>query len=291
MNYFCSQKPLSCEGEGIYLIGIGFDGTVCFRDGARHGPAAIRRVSDSLEDYSPYLHKSLQDISGFYDLGDIEIPDGKGSRDGGAVVMAGMEQHYHEKLTGLSLDRSRVLTLGGEHSVSLVPLKYYLEHYPDLVILHLDAHADLRDGYKGFHYSHASVIYRMLEHFKQGHELIQYGIRSGTVEEYCLMKERGTLISCREEFLQKISSLCPSRPIYLTFDLDYFDPSIFPGTGTPEPGGEDFHSFLKLIKILNKKNFVGADVVELSPGLDPSDMSSIVAAKVVREIVLALDCD
>ena len=185
-------------------------------------------------------------------------------------------------------DGIKLLTLGGEHSISYAPIKKYLEDYSDLMLIHLDAHADLRDGYEGFHYSHASIIRRALDHFGDEHSLVQYGIRSGTKEEYAWMGEKGTLQRSREDFYSIIRSIPNDRPLYLTLDLDYFDPSFFPGTGTPEPGGEDFHSFIKLMKILRDKNFVGADVVELAPELDSSGNSSVFAAKVVRELSLLL---
>ena len=152
----------------------------------------------------------------------------------------------------------------------------------------MDAHADLRDGYEGFHYSHASIIRRALDHFGKDHGLVQYGIRSGTKNEYKWMREKGTLQTSKEDFFSVMRSIPKERPLYLTLDLDYFDPSYFPGTGTPEPGGEDFHSFIKLMKILRGKNIVGADVVELAPELDSSGNSSVFAAKVVREIGLLL---
>jgi len=178
--------------------------------------------------------------------------------------------------------------LGGEHSISYAPIVKHLQQYSDLVLLHLDAHADLRDGYLDFHYSHASIIRRALDHFGDQHQLIQYGIRSGTKEEYQWMRDNKTIRNSREEFLESVRNLPNDRPIYLTFDLDYFDPSYFPGTGTPEPGGEDFHSFVSLCKILKEKRFVGCDVVELSPEIDSTGNSNVFAAKVVRELILSM---
>ena len=124
--------------------------------------------------------------------------------------------------------------MGGEHSVSYFPIINYLEQHSDLLLIHLDAHADLRDGYQGFYYSHASIIRRVMDHFGPGHGLIQYGIRSGTKEEYQWMKNSGTLMRSREEFLHKIDTVHEERPIYLTLDLDFFDPAFLPGTGTPK---------------------------------------------------------
>ena len=158
-----------------------------------------------------------------------------------------------------------------------------------MVLLHLDAHADLRDGYLGHHHSHASIMRRSLDHFEDGHELIQYGIRSGTREEYAWMRENKTLRTSLDQFILDVEKIDDKRPIYMTLDLDYFDPSYMPGTGTPEPGGETFHSFIKLIKVLDKKNFVGCDVVELSPELDSSGNSDVFATKVLRELLLILD--
>ena len=179
LSYFCSRQVPSPQGEGIYLIGIEFDGTACFRKGAQHGPKAIREVSRGIEDYSPHLDKSLLQLSDFYDLGDI----GPGERTGDRAITAICDA-YRQKFSGLQLGPSKLVTLGGEHSISLAPLAMYLGHYEDLVVIHLDAHADLRDGYQGHHYSHASVIRRIWDYFAKGHKLLQYGIRSGTREEY-----------------------------------------------------------------------------------------------------------
>ena len=266
--YFCSSPADNIAAPGTYLVGVEFDGTACFRKGARFGPSAIRKASPHLESYSPYLDRDLEDAI-FYDLGNAD-------RENCPRVLGPLKEGVH------------VLTLGGDHSISYAPLVRYLETYPDLVVLHLDAHADLRDEYLGDRHSHACIIARAWEHFGSGHQLIQYGIRSGTRKEYQWMRERQTLRTSLEQFLESIESIEEAHPIYLTLDLDYFDPGIFPGTGTPEAGGEDFSSFVRLIKILKRKLFVGADVVELAPDIDPTGNSSVFAAKVVREIILAL---
>jgi agmatinase len=277
-------------GQGFYsqsshLIGFGFDGTACFRKGTKEGPDAIRAVSDGIESYSPYLDADLTDIH-FYDCGNLCL----GASDNVDEQWASASNDLTQMLDNLELEKEQIklITLGGEHSISYAPIKAYLKQYPDLVLIHLDAHADLRDGYEGHHYSHASIIYRVQEHFGPQHQLIQYGIRSGTKEEYQWMSNSGTLCRSLIEFLTKIDHLDNQTPIYLTLDLDYFDPSFFPGTGTPEPGGEDFHSFIKLVKKLKHKNFVGCDVVELSPRIDPTGNSDVFAAKVVRELLLSM---
>ena len=285
-TYMEIQKLKKPQGRGVYLIGFGFDGTACFRKGTRKGPQAIRDNSFGIEAYSPYLDLDLEEYDHFYDLGDLPILETENQEEIWSHASDGFYKLFSNK--NLEEENIRVVTLGGEHSISYAPIKTYLEQYKDLVLIHLDAHADLRDGYEGYHYSHASIIRRALDHFTNKHQLIQYGIRSGTKEEYDWMKEHKTLCTSLDEFIQRVKEIPSNRPVYLTLDLDYFDPSFFPGTGTPEPGGETFHSFVKLMKLLREKNFVGADITELSPEIDSSGNSSVFACKVVREVMLVL---
>ncbi len=291
-RYEGAQDTYGIYGNTTHLIGFGFDGTACFRKGTYAGPDALRAVSDGIESYSPYLDADLEEIN-FVDLGNLSIDINHVCDDQHQLIEQQWQQATDDYLTLFSdLDLAetgvKTLVLGGEHSISYAPIKTYLAQYPDLVVIHLDAHADLRDGYLGFHYSHASIICRILDHFGDGHQLIQYGIRSGTQEEYQWMQQHKTLCDSRAGFLSAIADIDSDRPIYLTLDLDYFDPSFFPGTGTPEPGGEDFHSFISLCKLLKEKNFVGCDVVELSPEIDPTGNSDVFATKVVRELLICL---
>lgn len=275
------------RAKTTHIIGFEFDGTACFRKGTAEGPNAIRQVSEGIESYSPYLDRETTELTEIVDLGNL--PVGRGEDQDKNWQQA--TDAFFAITEGIALKENdvRFLTLGGEHSISYAPIATYLKNYPDLVLLHLDAHADLRDGYLGHHYSHASIIRRSLDHFGPGHQLIQYGIRSGTKEEYEWMREHGTCKTSLEEFLEAVRAICEDRPIYLTLDLDYFDPAYVPGTGTPEAGGETFHSFIKLVKILAQKNFVGCDVTELSPRLDASGNSDVFATKVVRELLIILD--
>ena len=254
------------HSNSVHLLGFGYDGTACFRKGTRRGPEGIREVVWGIEGFSPYLNLDLEDFDNLYDLGDLEVGESNDEEKNWRQAT----DEYLSLISTESLKEQGVKTLllGGEHSVSYAPIRRYLDAFENLTLIHLDAHADLRDGYEGYHYSHASVIRRSLDHFGPDHQLIQYGIRSGTKDEYALMKEKKSLCISRKELLDRVDLLDPKRPIYLTLDLDYFDPCFVPGTGTPEPGGEDFHSFISLIKKLREKNLVGADVVELSPDLD-----------------------
>ena len=284
--YYQSKFAESLGSGGVYLLGFGFDGTACFRKGTKDGPDALRNVSDGIESYSPYLDRDLSDTP-LFDLGNLPIGQSDDIEQNWWKAVNSFRDLVHD--VNLIEKNIKLLTIGGEHSISYAPMIEMLQTYDDLIILHLDAHADLRDGYEGYHYSHASIMRRILDHMDQDHDLIQYGIRSGTKEEYNWMKDNGTLCASRTEFLARVESIPANRPVYLTLDLDYFDPSFLPGTGTPEPGGEDFHSFISLVKLLLKKNLVGADVVELSPEIDSTGNSSVFAAKVVRELILALE--
>ncbi len=263
----------------VHLIGFPFDGTTSYRAGSRQGPDALREASINLESYSPYLNLDMEALE-FGDLGNI--PHYPSS-------LLRMLEHWNNLTANLTAqDKVKFISLGGEHSVSNAPLLHYLRLYPDLVIVHLDAHADLRDDYLGEKLSHASVIKRALDNFSKDNLLLQYGIRSGTKDEFSLMHNKGTLINSLEDLLDNLNSLNDSRPVYLTLDLDFFDPSVCPGTGTPEAGGEDFISFVEILSVLKNKNLVGADVVELAPCWDTSGRSNCLAAKVTRELILAL---
>jgi len=278
-----AQLGYGFYSRSCHLVGFGFDGTACFRKGTKDGPNAIRRVSGGIESYSPYLDADLNDLT-FYDCGNLSLGESENVDEQWAYA----SEAFSRMLDSADLARNeiKVLTLGGEHSISYASIAAYLKQYPDLVLLHLDAHADLRDGYEGHHYSHASIIYRVQELFGAQHQLIQYGIRSGTKDEYSWMDKNNTRCHSLKAFLNKVDKIGSQTPIYLTLDLDYFDPAYFPGTGTPEPGGEDFHSFVSLAKQLKNKNFVGCDVVELAPNIDPTGNSDVFAAKIVRELLL-----
>ncbi len=265
----------------LNLIGVGFDGTACARKGAAAGPAAIRQVSEDIETYSPYLDRDVTELSPFYDLGDLAV-----SKTGDAHADWQSLTAAFAPLTAAADQSTRFLALGGEHSISCLFIERCLALFPDLLLLHLDAHADLRDGYQGYHYSHAAAIRRCLDHFGPGHNLAQFGIRSGTREEFHWMREQRTLHDELPGFINYLSQIPRQRPVYLTLDLDYFDPAFLPGTGTPEAGGGDFHSFIEIVKALQGKKLVGSDVVELAPALDPTGNSEVFAAKVVRELIL-----
>lgn len=266
--------------DSTHIVGFCFDGTTSFRPGARFGPDALRDASFGLETYSPYLQRDIEDYN-IIDCGNLPIYPSSWIKT---------NNYFYENTKELDLkkDKVKILTLGGEHSISYGPIRLALDNYDDMVLIHLDAHTDLRDGYLGEKYSHASIIKRVWDHMDDRNELMQYGIRSGQKEEFDFMHKHKTVSLNLNDFINKVESVDSKRPIYLTLDLDYFDPAYLPGTGTPEAGGEDFHSFVRLMKVLKEKNFIGADVVELAPHIDSSGNSNAFASKVVREVLLAL---
>ncbi|NKB75339.1 MAG: agmatinase [Synechococcus sp. s2_metabat2_7] len=263
------------EGCRVALFGVPYDGTTSFRPGTRFGPAAIREVSTGLETYCPQLDRDLEDIA-YADIGAVEIPYG----DPEPVVNA--VRHATSTVLAAGL---KPLMLGGEHSISSGAVAAVAEQHPDLVLVQLDAHADLRHEWLGARHSHACAMRRCLE-VLPSQQLMQIAIRSGTCDEFKELRRSGRLISI-QAIPERMKAL-RGRPIYLTVDLDWFDPAVMPGTGTPEPGGFVWNDFAAVINELNHHRLIGADVVELAPQLDPSGISSVLAAKVTRSLLLLL---
>ena len=170
------------KNDSIHIIGFPFDGTACFRKGAMLAPDEIRNVSSGIESFSPYLNKDLINYQNILDLGNLPVRNELGPEESWFFAVDSFNKAIQDK--NLKQSNIKLLTLGGEHSVSYAPIVKYLKDYNDLLIIHLDAHADLRDGYQNFKFSHASIIRRVLEHFSEGQHLAQYGIRSGTAEEF-----------------------------------------------------------------------------------------------------------
>ena len=267
------------EEANIVLFGAPFDSTTSFRPGARFGSAAMRHESFGLETYSPYQDKDLTDCS-IFDGGDLELCFGSAE-----LALQDIEDRAEEILSAGKLP----LLIGGEHLVTLGSFRAVHKRWPGVHIIHFDAHADLRDDYLGAKLSHACVIRRCHELVGDG-RIHQFGIRSGDREEFRFAKAHTDLhpfdFAGLEELTQTLAQ--SGTPVYFTIDLDCLDPSIFPGTGTPEAGGVTFPQLLEAIRLVAKTNVVGADVNELAPMLDQSGVSTATACKVLRELLLAL---
>lgn len=287
--YLAAARAVEFQQGGAVLFGAGYDGTTSFRPGTRFGPDAIRRVSDGLETYSPAQHADLEDAP-ILDAGNLDLPFGAPEPAVEKVGRAVSEILSHG---------ARPLMLGGEHSLTAGAVRGALEHHPDLVVIQLDAHADLRDDYLGEKLSHACAMRRCLDLLDEQDEqdksatprLLQVGVRSGTRAEFEELRHSGRYTLPEGVVLAERIAEFGQRPVYLTVDLDIFDPAYFPGTGTPEPGGINWHEFEQMLAALGRLNLIGCDVMELAPGLDPTDVSSVLAAKVVRELLLAMRRD
>ncbi|HPJ02659.1 MAG TPA: agmatinase [Candidatus Limiplasma sp.] len=259
------------------LLGVPFDGTASFRPGSRFAPNAIRQDSYGLETYSPYADRDLADCS-ICDIGDLELPFGNADK-----VLEMTEETVAEILSA----GKRPLMLGGEHLVTLGAIRAMQKRYPDLHVVHLDAHTDLRDEFMGEPMSHATVIRRVWNLLGDG-RIHQFGIRSGEKDEFTFADAHTDMHRFSLSGFAETLSALKGKPVYFTLDLDILDPAWFPGTGTPEPGGVSFTDLLSAVLKLHKVELVGCDVVELAPHYDPSGASTAVACKLVREILLQM---
>jgi agmatinase len=273
---------IACDNEyaesDIVLFGIPFDGTTSNRPGTRFAMQAIRPDSFGLETYSPYLNKDLEDYA-IFDGGDLELSLGNTQ-----IVMDEILDYTRSIVS----DNKKFLMVGGEHLVSFPTIQAAYEKYPNLHVIHFDAHTDLRDEYMGQKLSHAAVLRRCHEFLGDG-RIFQFGIRSGTKEEFDWAKDHLYMEQFSITTVKDIVEQLKDVPVYITIDLDVLDPSIMPGTGTPEPGGITYREFLEAIGHFQKLNqIVAADIVELSPAYDPSGASTAVASKTIREMLLTL---
>lgn len=274
---------IACDADypdaAAVLYGAPYDGTTSFRPGTRFGPHAVRAESYGLETYSPYQDADLTDYSVF-DSGDLELPYGSVER---ALAM------IEERAQTILADGKLPFLIGGEHLVTLGAVRAVARRYPELAIVHFDAHADLRDEYLGDALSHAAVIRRCHDIVGDG-RIFQFGIRSGDRSEFQWSAAGHTVMRKFDfEGLAETLDSLAGRPVYFTVDLDVLDPSVFPGTGTPEAGGVTFDALRRAAETVCRTcRVVGCDVCELSPGYDASGVSTAVAGKIIREMLIAL---
>lgn len=275
---------IGCDSEyseaDIVLFGAPFDSTTSFRPGARFGSAAIRHESFGIETYSPYQDKDLLDKKVF-DCGDLELSFGLPE-----AALGDIEEQSRKILN----DGKLPILIGGEHLVTLGSVRAVFEKYPDLQIVHFDAHCDLRDDYLGAKLSHACVLRRCHELVGDG-KIHQFCIRSGDREEFLFAKDHTDMHKFNFNGLAEVCEELRKNntPVYFTIDLDCMDPSLFCGTGTPEAGGVTFTELLNAILTVSKTNIVGADINELAPMLDQSGASTAVACKILRELILSIN--
>ena len=263
---------IACDCEydeaNIVLFGAPFDSTTSFRPGTRFASKAIRSESFGIETYSPYQEKDLEDVK-IFDSGDLEL------RFGNPVSAL---QDIEERTAQILEDGKLPVMIGGEHLVTLGAVRAVAKKYPDLHVIHFDAHADLREDYLGEPLSHASVLHRVWE-IVGDHKIYQF----------LWAKDHVTTQKFNFDGLKEVVKKLEGKPVYFTLDLDVLDPSIFPGTGTPEAGGVSFMELLHAVMELKGLQIVGCDVNELSPVYDQSGVSTAVACKIIRELLLVLN--
>jgi agmatinase len=263
----------------IVLLGVPMDFTVSYRPGTRMGPQQVRAVSAGLEEYSVYLDKELSEVS-FTDWGDVVLPFG----------------NVAESLERIKLVADRILDdgkkpfiIGGEHLISYPVIQAVHRRYPDLMIVHFDAHADLRKDYMGETNSHATVMHKTAK-LLGSKRIVQVGIRSGIKEEFDFACKNTYLFRDRvEEAMPQVQEIVSDRPVYISLDIDVVDPAFAPGTGTPEPGGCTAREIVSAIHSLRNCRIVGFDLVEVSPVYDPSGRTALLGAKLIREAILCFD--
>lgn len=261
----------------IVIFGAPFDSTTSYRPGTRFASSAMRNESFGIETYSAYQDLDLLDTK-IFDAGDLELPFGNPEN-----ALAEIRD-----LTKTILDNGKLpLMIGGEHLVTLGAVEAVFEKYPDLYIVHFDAHADLRDDYLGNKLSHATVMRRCYD-LVGDDKIFQFGIRSGDRDEFQFAKNHTKMTRFNTNDIENTLKSLSVKPIYFTIDLDVLDPSIFPGTGTPEAGGISFLELLNGIDVVSKLNIVGCDINELSPIYDQTGASTALACKILRELLLKL---
>lgn len=258
----------------ILIHGVPFDGSVSYRSGAACGPIEVRRASDSIESYSPRTGRDLVDID-LADAGDLDIGEGNASALMDRIAAA---------TEGLARRGRLVVTFGGDHSVSIGTARGLRLAHGDLAHLVYDAHMDMRAAYDGTEYSHACTS----RHLAQSGPTWLLGVRSGSRDEYGDADRLLAGWSGGVDLSEGARRALQGRPVFVSVDLDVLDPSILPGTGTPEPAGTSYRDLRESLLGLAGLNVVGIDFLELAPPLDPSGLSQVVAAELAREAMLGL---
>lgn len=275
---FILSKPSYEESDAV-IYGMPMDWTVSFRPGSRFGPGRIREASLGLEEYSPYIDRHLEEVN-YFDAGDIPLPFGNAAKS---------LEFIETYVDGLLEDGKFPLGLGGEHLVSWAVFRAMFKKYPDMAIIHIDAHADLREQYEGEPLSHSTPIRKACELIGP-ENVYSFGIRSGMREEFQFAKEAGMYLAKFDvvEPLKEVLPTLAGRHVYVTIDIDVLDPAHAPGTGTAEAGGITSKELLEAITMISNSelHIIGADLVEIAPAYDPTEQTQITASKFVREMLL-----
>jgi len=275
--YTFVDATVSLEGARAGIIGLPWDGTASYRKGTAAGPDALREASQSIETYDPVLDVDIHECGPYTDFGNISpnVSDPKEVID-----------HIRASLAKIP-EALPLAGIGGEHSVSFPLVERALQNHPDLFFMVFDAHADLRDEYEGTPFSHACVSRRVLDMIGPD-RIAMFGVRSGIKEEFELMRNRRMIYPTTAKGMKAALKKAGKRPLYISVDVDGFDPSLLPGTGTVEPGGFSWADWEAMTTPILGHKIAGVDVVELAPGFDPTGRSTVIAARVLRTLLALL---
>ncbi len=267
----------SLPGARIVLFGIPFEGSVNLRRGADHGPRDLRIASDSIETYSPVLDRDLEDLT-IADLGDCELGPGSPREQ---------LDRARREIAGFWKPGLLPVMLGGDHTATLAVIEALGPLIPDLRILQLDAHPDLREEFLGERYNYASAMARVMD-VVAPERVYQVGMRAGAREEY-ERKAPHLYPAHAVHPVEAVRGLVPEltrHPLYVTIDVDVLDPSEAPGTGAPEPCGLRADELIEIIRLLEPCRIVGTDLTEVAQAFDPSGRTAITASWILREAIL-----
>jgi agmatinase len=284
---FLSQKIYFADStfdEAAFVLwGLPWDSTTSFRPGSRFAPQALREAFEAVESYSPYCQKDLQDFK-IYDAGNLELPFGDTK-----TTLDLIRLQAGKFLAG----KKKLISIGGEHLLSYPLIESYHKIYAGkLHVLHLDAHTDLREEYQGTQFSHATTM-QLVEKSIGSENISYFFTRSASQKEWQSFKNAAhthcLLYPYGSEKISNIDiSYLKGKKLYLSIDIDVFDPSIMPGTGVVDAGGIFFPDFLQFLDKLNGYEIVGFDLMELAPEVDSTHASAVVAAKILRETILRM---
>ncbi len=289
------RQPYSQEvaGADVAILGVPFDASVSYRSGTRFGPRAIREQSLLLWGYNNAQQVAPFQSLKIVDFGDVDVVP---------VDIIATHQAIESTAHDILAVGCRLLTLGGEHSVSLPLLRAHAAKYGPLAVVHFDAHSDTWDEeYPGYKYSHGTPFRRAVEEgLIDTARYVQIGIRgpTGSANDYAdALRCCARLITFDEaaargvqDVLAEVRQLIGDKPLYVTLDIDAVDPAFAPGTGTPEVGGFSSHQMLQLVRGLHGLNLIGCDLVEVAPPFDPSQITAILAANLAFEFLSLWAC-
>lgn len=265
----------SFDASRVVVTGIPYDRTSSFVPGSRFGPQLIRVATENTETYSPYQRRDLSEVP-VHDCGDLTLDPMNWPE-----VSAAIREH-----TTALLSRQKLpIFLGGEHSITPPIVAACQQHWHDLVVVQFDAHADLRSEFLGEAHSHATAMHWAAKTVGL-QNIYQYGIRSGTQEEFLTeshlhaFEVLAPIRRTKDEFQQ--------RPVYLSIDIDVLDPGVMPAVSTPEPGGIDYRELIAALLELRDCRIVGADIVEYNPLANRDPAGAALIASLLRELILTV---